>query len=260
MEHGQRKLWVWFTVVAYTLLAPFGLVILAVLCLVWSGNKFTRAKRLQHATVLAYRFMHDWLRFTGITNFNHRWPIEGLPKEPCVVIANHPTLMDITSITAVLGHGCTIVKPAMFRRRLLHPLLVGAGHMEGPGSDLISIGKVVDEAVGRLEQGFSVIVFPEGTRSRNGKLGPFGRTPFEIACRAGVPIVSIAIRCEPVYLSKEVPLLSPPSKSPQLRLSLLAVDLPASADNDSRELRRRIESRYQAWSDLGQTREPVLTP
>ena len=247
-EHGSPKLRVYFTVGSYTLLAPFGLVILALLYLLWRRDPVKSAKRLQRVTVFAYRFMHDWLRFTGITNFNHRWPVEGIPDGACVVVSNHPTLMDITSISAVLGSGCTIVKPAMFRRKLLNPLLVGAGHMEGPGSDLISIGSVVGAAKERLDQGFRLIVFPEGTRSRGGKLLPFGRTPFEIACRAGVPVVSLTIECEPVYLSKEVPLFSPPSKSPQFRLKLLAVDDPASTNNDSKELRHKIEGRYKAWS------------
>ncbi len=260
VEHRFRNLKVWFTVGSYTVLAPFGLVIFAFLCLVWRGDKTARARRLQRVTVIAYRFMHHWLRWTGITHFDHRWPVEGIPSEPCVVIANHPTLMDITSITAVMGAGCTIVKPAMYERRLLHPLLVGAGHIKGPGSDLISIGSVVEAASDRLARGFPLIVFPEGTRSREGKLLPFGRIAFEIACRAEVPIVSLTIECEPVYLSKEVPLFSPPWSTPQFKVGLLAVDDPATANNDSRELRRKIESRYQAWSDRAKTQDRAPTP
>lgn len=254
-EHKFRNLKVWFTLCAYTVLAPFGLIIFALLCFIWRGDKTARAKRLQHVTVIAYRFMHHWLRWTGITNFDHRWPVEGIPDEPCVIVANHPTLMDITSITAVIGGGCTIVKPDMYNRRLLHPLLVGAGHIQGPGSDLISIGAVVEAACDRLDQGFPLIVFPEGTRSRGGTLLPFGRIAFEIACRAQVPIVSLTIECEPVYLSKEVPLLSPPWASPQFRVGLLAVDNPSSTNNDSRALRRTVEDRYQTWAEQQQTQE-----
>ena len=46
--------------------------------------------------------MHDWLRWTTITDFNHR-EAPDLPQRPCVIVANHPTLMDITSIIATLG-------------------------------------------------------------------------------------------------------------------------------------------------------------
>ena len=244
---GIRRINVWFTLLAYTVLAPFGCVCFALLCILWRRDSAALARRLQRVQVFAYRFMHDWLRLTTIARFNHRQALEGMPPGSCVVIANHPTLMDITAITAVLGGGCTIVKPAMFRRRLLHRLLVGAGHIEGPGSDLISIGRAVDEAVGRLWSGFSVIVFPEGTRSPAGELLPFGRTPFEIACRAGVPLVSLTVECNPAYLSKEVPLLRPPHPTPVLRLNVLAVDDPGAVGNDSRRLCRKAEARYRSW-------------
>ena len=247
IEHGLRRLACVFTVWSYTALSPFGAAGFVLLYFLWRRDPLDRARRLQAVTVRAYRFMHHWLRVWNITNFDPRWSVEGIPEGPCVVIANHPTLMDITSISAVVGGGCTIVKPQMYRRRFMHTLLVGAGHLEGPGRDVVSIGEVVEAAVERLGQGFRLIVFPEGTRSRPDGLLPFSRTPFEIACRAGVPVVSLKIRCDPVYLSKEVPVYRPPQPTPQLRLGLLAVDDPASVDGDSRELRRRVESRYRDW-------------
>jgi 1-acyl-sn-glycerol-3-phosphate acyltransferase len=228
-------------------MAPLGLAGFFGLCWLWRKDPLERARRIQALTVKAYRFQHDWLRFTHITNFNHRWLIEGIPEGPCVVIANHPTLMDITSISAVLGGGCTIVKPQMFRRPLLHPLIVGAGHIEGPSADVITIGKVVENAVERLKSGFRVIIFPEGTRSKESEMLPFGRTAFEIACRAGVPLVSLTIQCNPVYLSKEVLVYRPPHPTPQLRLGLLSVDDPAAVNHDSRELRKVVQDRYKTW-------------
>jgi len=242
-----RGVSVLLTVSAYTVIAPFGYLVLAVLCACWRRQPQQRARRLQRITASAYRLMFDWLALVRIARFDHRRTLPGRPQGSCVVIANHPTLMDVTAITAVLGGGCTIVKSALYRRRMLHPLLVGAGHVEGPGDDPISIGRVVDELVGRLRDGFSVIVFPEGTRSPRDRLGHFGRTAFEIACRAGVPLVSIGVRCSPRYLSKDDPLLSPARTLPELRLQVLAVDDPTDARLDSRMLREMAESRFNAW-------------
>ncbi|MEC7583730.1 MAG: lysophospholipid acyltransferase family protein, partial [Planctomycetota bacterium] len=235
------------TVAVYLALLPFGWTLFAILCFLGRRDPVALARRLQRIQVFAYRLMHDWLRFALITRFRHRESLPGLPAGPCVVVANHPTLMDITAITAVLGGGCTIVKPAMFRRRFLHRLLVGAGHIEGPGADVLSIGRAIDEAVDRLRNGFSVIVFPEGTRAPPGELLPFGRSPFEIACRAGVPLVSLAIVCRPPYLSKDVPLFRPPHPTAELSLSVLAVDNPADFGNDSRKLQSCAETRYRSW-------------
>ncbi len=242
-----RKLAVVLTVGVYAVIAPFGWAGFAVLCALWRADPNRRARRLQRVTVVAYRLMHDWLRVLRIADFDHRRGLAGMPEGPCVVVANHPTLMDITAITATLGGGCTIVKPAVYRRWLMHRLLVGAGHVEGPGTDVVAIQRVVQAAVERLRSGFSVIVFPEGTRSPAGGLHGFARTPFEIACQARVPVVSLTVRCDPVYLSKDVPLFRPPRATPRLRLALLAVDPPASFEDGSRGLRDRVAARYVDW-------------
>jgi 1-acyl-sn-glycerol-3-phosphate acyltransferase len=235
------------TVGTYTLMAPFGWAFFAVLSFAWRRHPIVCARRLQRIQVFAFRCMHTWLRKSGITDFDYHAPLPGLPDGPCVIIANHPTLMDITAITAMVGGGCTIAKPALFRRMTLRRLLIGAGHVEGPGPDLISAGRVVDEVGERLRQGFRVIIFPEGTRSPPGRLLHFGRLAFEIACRANVPLVSLSITCNPLYLSKNVPLFWPPFPTPKLRVSMLAVDRPSDFEGCSRTLRQRVETRYQAW-------------
>jgi 1-acyl-sn-glycerol-3-phosphate acyltransferase len=246
-----RQLRIVLSFALYCLLSPFGYLLFALLWLVGTRDPCGRARRTQRFTAGAYRLMHDWLRWVGIVRFDHRGALTGLPPGPCVVVANHPTLMDVTSITAALGGGCTIAKPALYRRRLLHPLLVGAMHIEGPGGDPGAVGRVVDQAVARLADGFSLIIFPEGTRSAPGRLHRFGRTAFEIACRARVPVVSVAIRCEPMWLSKEETLFDPPHPAPHLQLMRLATDDPARVDYDSRRLRKTVERRFQGWFDGG---------
>ncbi|MCR9246577.1 MAG: 1-acyl-sn-glycerol-3-phosphate acyltransferase [bacterium] len=247
LKRAIRQCNVVITVGLYTASMPFAYGMFAVLCFLWRKDERRRAQRLQRVTAFAYRSMHRWLTWLRITRFDHRQPLSGLPSGPCVVIANHPTLMDITSITAVLGSGTTVVKPALYRRRMIGPLLVGAGHVEGPGADPISTGRVVDEVVRRLAWGMPAIIFPEGTRSPPGGFQRFGRLAFEVACRARVPLVSLTVRCEPVYLSKEVPLFRPAHPTPRLGLGVLAVDDPAVVDHDSRRLRQLAEERYHSW-------------
>jgi 1-acyl-sn-glycerol-3-phosphate acyltransferase len=53
--------------------------------------------------------------------------------------------------------------------------------------------KSLEEAVERMRTGASVILFAEGTRTRDGKLQPFKRGAFSLAARSGVPIVPVAI-------------------------------------------------------------------
>jgi 1-acyl-sn-glycerol-3-phosphate acyltransferase len=207
-------------------------------------DRVVRARRLQRFTAGAFRLLFEALRWTRIADIEHRCAQGAGAGGPYVVVANHPTLIDVAAITAALGGGCAVAKPAVFRRSGLHALMAALGNIEGTGGDRLATRRVVDEAVDRLRTGLSVIVFPEGTRSPPGGRRPFGRMAFEIACRAGVPIVSVRLRCDPPWLTKEVGLLRSPHPAPRLRLEVLATDDPASLDYDSRALQRRVESRF----------------
>ncbi len=235
------------TIGIYTLLSPFGYGLFALSCACAPRDPVQRAWRLQKLSSGAYRLLHDWLRIMRLADFNHRNALPDLPPRPFVLVANHPTLIDVTSLTAVLGGACTVAKPALFRRRSLHPLLEGAGHLEGPGADPVAGSGLLDLAVERIHQGFPLLIFPEGTRSPRGKLLPFGRAAFEIACRANVPVVSVGIRCEPLWLTKDVPAVKAPARLPVLELSVLATDDPAGVEYDSRRLRETVEQRFRTW-------------
>lgn len=251
-QRRLRRLWrrgvALFTIWSYSLLAPFGYVLFAVLSFVWRRDRVVRMRRLQSFTAGAYTFFHDWMRGVGLIEFDPRQRLDGVPRGPCVVIANHPTLADVTAITALLGGGCTIVKPELFQRPLLRGLLGSAGHIRGQrgGADQLGIGHVVEQAVERLGCGLRLIVFPEGTRSPPGGLHPFGRAPFEIAVRAGVPLVALTVESEPPYLTKEVSMYEPPLEASVLRIEVLAIHWPAPGGS-SRALQRAVVAQYHAW-------------
>ena len=238
--------WVLVTVGIYSCLAPFGYAGLWLLCILWRRAPPRRARRLQTITSRAYRLMHGWLTLTRVLSFRWRDAAAQLPDGPCIVIANHPTLVDVTAVTAALGGAISIVKPGLYRRTMIRPLLVGLGHVEGPGADLIRAGRVVDDIVDRLAWGVPVVIFPEGTRSPPGGLAPFGRVAFEAARRAGVPLVSLGIRCEPLYLSKEVAPYRPPHPMPELTVEVISVEHPDKS-SASRALREQAEQRYTVW-------------
>jgi 1-acyl-sn-glycerol-3-phosphate acyltransferase len=224
-----------------------GYGVFRLLLLVDTRDPARRARRLQRLTAGAFRLMFDGGRLMGLLRFDHRCLRASRPRGPCIVVANHPTFMDVAAITAALGGGCTVAKPAVFRRRTFRPLMVGMAHIEGSGAESFALGRVVDEAVERLGHGLSVIIFPEGTRSPAAGRLPFGRTAFEIACRARVPVYSIGVRCDPPWLTKEVGMLAPLHPAPRLTLEALATDDPADLDFDSRALKRRVEARYGRW-------------
>src|SRR5205085_6640129 len=105
-----------------------------------------------------------------------------------VIVANHPTLIDVLALSAVFGRLTCVAKGGLFRAPLLGRVVRDCAHIDGGDGDPLSGAMVVQQALERLAQRMPVLVFPEGTRSPPGGLHPFKRGAFEIACRAGVPV------------------------------------------------------------------------
>src|SRR5207253_11158546 len=68
-----------------------------------------------------------------------------------------------------------------------------AGHIPVDRENARSALANVRRAVDKLQAGYSIVVFPEGTRSKDGMLQDFKSGGFKIALRAGVPIIPVTI-------------------------------------------------------------------
>ena len=221
----------------YFVLAPPSYLVFALLCALPTRDPAGRARLLRFIMSRGFRFMHDVLRWLRIIDFNPRRFESEIPPAPCVMVANHPTLTDISALLATEQNLVFPVKPSLFRRFWARPLLEGADLFEGSGQDALSVGRMIDEAVERIQRGKRVIIFPEGTRSPRNGLHPFGRAAFEIAIRAGVPVVPMVITSDPPWLTKDRGFLDPPASVPYLRLRALPALRPEDAGSSSRTLR-----------------------
>jgi 1-acyl-sn-glycerol-3-phosphate acyltransferase len=147
--------------------------------------------RLQHAWYATLRQVARVLCITLLgLRVDHR---ERLPRTGGVlVIANHQSFLD--PILAAVGLG-----------RPLHPMARETLFRFQPFAAVIrslytfpvrrraaDFG-AVREALRRLEGGAAVLMFPEGTRTLDGSIGPLQGGPIAIAARAGVPVVPMVI-------------------------------------------------------------------
>ena len=236
----SRRLRIIFTaglVSFYAVVAPFGYAAFALWSLVPTRQPARRKAFFQVVLNRAFRSMHTVIRWLRVLDFDPR-DIEGeIPAGPCVLVANHPTLTDISGLLAAIRPLAFPVKPNLYHQFWARPLLKMAGAFEGPGNKTFGAARFVDLAVARLEQGERIIVFPEGTRSRGPLPDAFGRAPFEIAVRADVPVVPVCIHITPHWLSKQSRILDPPEQTPKLTLRILAPIAPDEAGSSSRKLR-----------------------
>jgi 1-acyl-sn-glycerol-3-phosphate acyltransferase len=123
--------------------------------------------------------------------------VEGtLPDRPCVLVANHASHADTAALLAALPAGRRPVVAAAADYWFARPLraaacraLVGGfpvPRRNGGTTSLLAASQL-------LAQGRDVIVFPEGTRSRDGSIGEFRAGAARLAASAGAPLVPVGI-------------------------------------------------------------------
>jgi 1-acyl-sn-glycerol-3-phosphate acyltransferase len=116
-------------------------------------------------------------------------------QTPAIFISNHQSAVDILALLPILPTGTRFVaKESLFRIPALGWAIRAAGFIPIDRSRLGKAMRSLDRAAATIQSGDSVILFPEGTRSEDGRLRPFKKGAFHLALRAQVPIVPIGIR------------------------------------------------------------------
>lgn len=121
--------------------------------------------------------------------------LENIPRgRPVVFASNHASQFDIPALYLALNVQFRfLVKKELFRIPLFGTAMLKAGYIpidrSGGRAAVLSIRKAAE----KIRSGTSVVVFPEGTRSVDGRLGPFKPGGMQLAIQAGCPIVPVAI-------------------------------------------------------------------
>ena len=117
------------------------------------------------------------------------------PAGTYVYMANHCSLVDIPAMFAYLPYQFRIMaKKELFYVPFMGWHLWTAGNFPVDRGDPRKTARSLRNVVEGVRKGKSLAVFPEGTRSADGKLQEFKPGSFKIAVRAGVPVVPVAIR------------------------------------------------------------------
>lgn len=113
---------------------------------------------------------------------------------PRIFLPNHLSTLDIWVMAPVLPVTTRFVsKRTIFWIPVLGQAMAVAGFIPIDRQDRASAIRSLSRATETIRGGASVILFPEGTRSRDGRLARFKRGAFHLALEAGVPVVPVAI-------------------------------------------------------------------
>lgn len=137
-------------------------------------------------------FVLEWLRLCcGVKYVVHG--IENLPKTPAVILANHQSSWEtilfyklIFPVSPILKKELTLIPFWGWSLRLLKPIAIDRSKPREAGRSLLTQG------VERIQNGNSVIIFPEGSRSKYGSVKRFSRGGAKLAISANTGIIPIA--------------------------------------------------------------------
>ncbi len=127
--------------------------------------------------------------------YKNRESIDALKDEPVVVVSNHQSNIDIPMLIGYFPKDVGFVAKkemetwpvfGMWMRRIQCVFLDRNNPREGI--------KSIQEAVEKIKNGYSVVIFPEGTRSKTGEIGEFKKGSFKLASDAKVKIIPVSIK------------------------------------------------------------------
>ncbi|HLN22769.1 MAG TPA: lysophospholipid acyltransferase family protein [Patescibacteria group bacterium] len=175
------------------------------------GHQRERAQFLIHA---AFRFYIEMLQLLRLL----RLEVEGLERlDDCggrMIVANHPSLLDVVMLMALIPKTQCIVKAELWNHRLLGGLMRRAGYIRND----LDPEAMVAACRTALDAGNCLIIFPEGTRSLPGSPPHFRRGFANLATLTGAVIQPVFITCEPATLVKGEPWWRIPPNRPVYRL------------------------------------------
>ena len=156
--------------------------------------------RIQRAMSQIFDFFIRMMRFVGVISFEFRG-LERLVPRPgspgYLVVANHPSLIDVVLLVSVMPAVDCIVKEALWRNPFLRWPVLWAGYLPNGAAE-----ELVDSCADRLKAGRSLLVFPEGTRTVPGRALALRRGAAQIALASRADILPVTISCEPLMLAK----------------------------------------------------------
>lgn len=118
------------------------------------------------------------------------------PDRAYVYMSNHQSHLDIPMLYATLPSPTIrmLAKTELFRIPLWGQGLRAAEFVEVDRGDHVRARRAVEYAAKLLRDGVSIYLAPEGTRSRDGRIGKLKKGGFHLALGTGAPIVPVAIR------------------------------------------------------------------
>ena len=198
----KRDLYYWRFAATGFCFAAFGIggfaigTVVAPLLRAFIWNRGQRQNALRLLSHNSFRVFIALMKFVGVLTYEIHGR-ERLTAAGQLVIATHPTLIDVVFLVACIPNAVCVVKEDLLRTVVLGRLLCGAGYIGNadPQQSLLA-------SIDALNDGATLVMFPEGTRSSAGPGLRLHRGAAYIAIATHTDLTPVRISCTPSTLTK----------------------------------------------------------
>jgi 1-acyl-sn-glycerol-3-phosphate acyltransferase len=140
-----------------------------------------------------------WITATGVRAAGIKVEVTGLEHIPagqsCIFMCNHVSNLDPPVVTPMIPGRCSVLlKKSLTKIPILGTAMLMAKFVPVERGHQREAAKAsVAAAADALRSGLHILVFPEGTRSLDGRLSTFKKGPFFLAMETGAPVIPIAV-------------------------------------------------------------------
>lgn len=220
INHAWRVLGTGLSFAAFGLggLVLGGLLFLSLLLIRDPVRRRVLARRLVQGSFATHVGL---MRRLGLMTYEIRGG-ERLQRNGLLILANHPTLIDVVLLIAQLPNADCVVKQAVARNPFMRGPVRAAGYVSNDdGAGLI------DDCIAAVQAGGNLVIFPEGTRTVPGQPLRLQRGAANIAVRGRLDITPVRITCTPLTLTKGQKWYRVPSRRFHVQLEV-GEDLPVA--------------------------------
>jgi 1-acyl-sn-glycerol-3-phosphate acyltransferase len=157
------------------------------------AQKINRGQRVIHG---CFYFFIGLMHQLGVMSYEIKG-LEKLNRPGQLIIANHPTLIDIVFLISRIKQANCIVKHSLWRNPFMRGAIINAGYISNSDPETM-----ITDCVAWLQSGGTMIIFPEATRSVPDQPCQFHRGAAAIALQANTCVTPVTISCYPSTLTK----------------------------------------------------------
>jgi 1-acyl-sn-glycerol-3-phosphate acyltransferase len=181
-----KSIWVWLSSITFILLAFPVAVILWLLSLAFDSRRLMNNQWMVIQGIVLTKMSPFWKVITeGREKIDH--------KQAYIIVPTHQSMLDIVFFNMLRHRLRWVSKVEVFRAPLVGWEMRMTKYIEVIRGNKSSVIKMMEKCVESLQEGVSIVIFPEGTRSLTGAIGKFKTGAFQLAVKTDKPLLPVLI-------------------------------------------------------------------